>query len=200
MRKIMLICAALIAWAGSAKAIDYVPESGFTNEAHVGMSISSFRGEVCNPKVGMTFGWRGEFMLPGAMGTFVNFGLDMTQKGANDVFRILPLDFAAKKINAFYLSLPIHVGYRYNILEDLGVFADFGPYFAAGFASNKGWFGKDEYDARRFDIGLGFRVGTEYNNHLSLTFGFDWGMADYYKPKNETRNTFSSTICLGYRF
>lgn len=195
MRKIMLICAALIAWAGSAKAIDYVPESGFTNEAHVGMSISSFRGFPCDPKVGMSFGWKGEYMLPGAMGTFVNFGLDVTQKGAK--FQTPAGDI---KQNAFYFSLPIHAGYRYNILEDLGIFADFGPYFAAGFASNKGWFGKDEYDARRFDIGLGFRVGTEYNNHLSLTFGFDWGMADYYKPKNETRNTFSSTICLGYRF
>lgn len=191
----MLICAALIAWAGSAKAIDYVPESGFTNEAHVGMSISSFRGFPCDPKVGMSFGWKGEYMLPGAMGTFVNFGLDVTQKGAK--FQTPAGDI---KQNAFYFSLPIHAGYRYNILEDLGIFADFGPYFAAGFASNKGWFGKDEYDARRFDIGLGFRVGTEYNNHLSLTFGFDWGMADYYKPKNETRNTFSSTICLGYRF
>lgn len=193
----MLICAALVSWVSSAKAIDYVPESGFTNEAQVGMSISSFRGEFCDPKVGMTFGWKGEYMLPGAMGTFVNFGLDMTQKGANDVVRLLnPMN----KINAFYLSLPIHVGYRYNILEDLGVFADFGPFFSAGFASNKGWFGKHTEDARRFDIGLGFRVGTEYNNHLSLTFGFDWGMADYYKPKNDTRSTFCSTICLGYRF
>ena len=41
MKKLMLICAALISWVSSAKAIDYVPESGFTNEAHVGMSISS---------------------------------------------------------------------------------------------------------------------------------------------------------------
>ena len=194
----MLICAALISWVGSAKAIDYVPESGFTNEAHVGMSISSFRGEICDPKIGMTFGWRGEYMLPGAMGTYVNFGLDMTQKGANDVN--IPRYPESEKINAFYLSLPLHVGYRYNILEDLGVYADFGPYFAAGFASNNGWFGNEEVDARRFDIGLGCRVGAEYNNHLSLTFGFDWGMADYYKPKGTTKETFSSTICLGYRF
>lgn len=194
----MLICAALISWVSSAKAIDYVPESGFTNEAHVGMSISSFRGEICDPKIGMTFGWRGEYMLPGAMGTYVNFGLDMTQKGANDVN--IPRYPESEKINAFYLSLPLHVGYRYNILEDLGVYADFGPYFAAGFASNNGWFGNDEGDARRFDIGLGCRVGAEYNNHLSLTFGFDWGMADYYKPKGTTKETFSSTICLGYRF
>lgn len=195
MRKIMLICTALIAWAGSAKAIDYVPESGFTNEAHVGMSISSFRGFSCDPKVGMSFGWKGEYMLPGAMGTFVNFGLDVTQKGAK--YQTSEGDV---KQNAFYFSLPIHAGYRYNILEDLGIFADFGPYFAAGFASNNHWFGKDKSDARRFDIGLGFRVGTEYNDHLSLTFGFDWGMADYHRPEHFTRNTFSSTICLGYRF
>lgn len=194
----MLICAALISWVSSAKAIDYVPESGFTNEAHVGMSISSFRGEeFCDPKVGMTFGWKGEYMLPGAMGTFVNFGLDITQKGAREVIRGSE---PAKKINAFYLSLPIHAGYRYNILEDLGVFADFGPFFSAGFACNNGWFGKHLEDARRFDIGLGFRVGAEYNDHINLTFGFDWGMADYYEPKNDTRSTFCSTICLGYRF
>lgn len=195
MKKFLLACIALFIWAGSTKAIDYVPESGFTNEAHVGMSIGSFRGIDCGPKVGMTFGWKGEYMLPGAMGTFVNFGLDVTQKGAK--FDTPTGDI---KQNAFYLSLPLHVGYRYNILEDLGVYADFGPYFAAGFASNNGWFGKDEYDARRFDIGLGCRVGAEYNNHLSLTFGFDWGMADYYKPKGFTQSTFCSTICLGYRF
>ena len=195
MKKLLLICAALISWVSSAKAIDYVPESGFTNEAHVGMSISSFRGFPCDPKVGMAFGWKGEYMLPGAMGTFVNFGLDVLQKGAK-----FPTPAGDIKQNAFYLSLPIHAGYRYNILEDLGVYADFGPFFSAGFASNNHWFGKDEYDARRFDIGLGFRVGTEYNNHLNLTFGFDWGMADFYKPENFTRNTFCSTICLGYRF
>ena len=43
-------------------------------------------------------------------------------------------------------------------------------------------------------------VPTEYNDHINLTFGFDWGMADFYKPEHFTRNTFCSTICLGYRF
>ena len=35
----MLICTALISWVSSAKAIDYVPESGFTNEGGYNKSV-----------------------------------------------------------------------------------------------------------------------------------------------------------------
>ncbi len=192
----MLICAVLLSCVCTTKAyFPFLPKSGYTNQIHGGMSVSMFRGDHSDPKVGFEFGWRGEYMLPQAKGFFVNFGVDMVQKGGK-----YDRGKGYYKQNAFYFSIPVHAGYRYNIQRNWGVYADFGPYIAAGFAGNNNWFGNDPDDARRFDVGLGIRLGTEYNNRLSLTLGFDWGLADYCRADYVSMYTFCNTISLGYRF
>lgn len=201
MKKVLLICAALLSCIGTTKAVRIVPKSGYSNLVHLGMSVSSFRGNDSNPKVGLDFGWRGEYMLPGAKGAFVNFGVDLQQKGGKwDVWFEEHDHMGDYKQNAFYFSIPIHAGYRYDIQKNWGIYADFGPFIAVGFAGNHNWFGNDKYDARRFDVGLGFRLGTELNNRLSFNLGFDWGLIDYRRPENISCYTFCNTISLAYRF
>ena len=70
---------------------------------------------------------------------------------------------------------------------------------------------------QRWDAGIGFRVGVEYNNHYNLMFGCDWGLADIYRDsfrdtyhdsfKAQGIDTslpkvknFNFSITLGYRF
>ena len=79
------------------------------------------------------------------------------------------------KYRPYYIEIPLHVGYRYNVLENLGVYADFGPYFAIGVN------GKEKFDFTdmHFDLGPaekifgpgGIRVKTQ--GSAELKFGIN---------------------------
>lgn len=177
------------------------------------MTVSNLKNGGMNAKVGVTFGVKAEFMLPNAYGTYINAGLDWVQKGARLTENVPTIGDVTVKWQSHYLELPIHVGYRYNISESWGVYADLGPYFAFGVTGKYKWkpeddlipdqsemlFGKhsgqlyggnaalDNIRAvQRFDCGFGFRIGGEYNNQYSLNFSYDWGFTDMYTDKFRT--------------
>ncbi|MBS7371342.1 MAG: PorT family protein [Bacteroidaceae bacterium] len=237
MKKIFALALAAIMCASSAKALEYIPESGFTVQGLFGMNISNFRHPdaafdgLTDPKSGFNLGVRGEYMLPSCYGVFVNLGVNYTMKGAKmDVAASLPDDYSCTvKYRPCYIEIPLHVGYRFNVLDNLGVFADFGPYFAIGVNGKE----KTEFDGdavedyskkffrnskmilgeiQRYDFGLGFRVGAEYANHHSLNFSFDWGLTDMYRDSYRREffekngfelgklKNFNAGITYGYRF
>lgn len=237
MKKIFALALAAIMCASSAKALEYIPESGFTVQGLFGMNISNFRHPdaafdgLTDPKAGFNLGVRGEYMLPSCYGVFVNLGVNYTMKGAKmDVAATLPNDYSCTvKYRPCYIEIPLHVGYRFNVLDNLGIFADFGPYFAIGVNGKE----KFEFDGdavedyskkffrnskmilgeiQRYDFGLGFRVGAEYANHHSLNFSFDWGLTDMYRDSYRREffkengyelgklKNFNAGITYGYRF
>ena len=237
MKKIFALALAAIMCASSAKALEYIPESGFTVQGLFGMNISNFRQPnslvdgLTDPKAGFNLGVRGEYMLPSCYGVFVNLGVNYTMKGAKmDVAASLPDDYSCTvKYRPCYIEIPLHVGYRFNVLDNLGLFADFGPYFAIGVNGKE----KTEFDGdavedyskkffrnskmilgeiQRYDFGLGFRVGAEYANHHSLNFSFDWGLTDMYRDSYRREffkengyelgklKNFNAGITYGYRF
>lgn len=211
MKKLIIAAIALIC-SSSAMALDYEPEPGLTHRAYVGMSISNIRNSGMDAKVGHSVGYIGEYVLPGCAGTFVNFGFDYSMLGAKSPSESTAIDesgnpiIVTDKLRLHYFSIPLHVGYRYNVLDNFGLYADFGPYFGIGIAGKSSetkikYFKHSQGDANRFDCGLGFRIGAEYNDHLSLTFGFNWGLMKHhdYSGSNDPKN-FNSTITLGYRF
>ena len=237
MKKIFALALAAIMCASSAKALEYIPESGFTVQGLFGMNISNFRQPdaafdgLTDPKAGFNLGVRGEYMLPSCYGVFVNLGVNYTMKGAKmDVAASLPDDYSCTvKFRPCYIEIPLHVGYRFNVLDNLGVFADFGPYFAIGVnGKEKTEFEGDAVEDRstkffrnskmilgeiqRYDFGLGFRVGAEYANHHSLNFSFDWGLTDMYRDSYRREffkengfelgklKNFNAGITYGYRF
>ena len=237
MKKIFALALAAIMCASSAKALEYIPESGFTVQGLFGMNISNFRHPdaafdgLTDPKAGFNLGVRGEYMLPSCYGVFVNLGVNYTMKGAKmDVAASLPEDYSCTvKFRPCYIEIPLHVGYRFNVLDNLGVFADFGPYFAIGVnGKEKTEFEGDAVEDRstkffrnskmilgeiqRYDFGLGFRVGAEYANHHSLNFSFDWGLTDMYRDSYRREffkengfelgklKNFNAGITYGYRF
>lgn len=237
MKKIFALALAAIMCASSAKALEYIPESGFTVQGLFGMNISNFRHPdaafdgLTDPKAGFNLGVRGEYMLPSCYGVFVNLGVNYTMKGAKmDVAASLPDDYSCTvKFRPCYIEIPLHVGYRFNVLDNLGIFADFGPYFAIGVNGKE----KTEFEGdavedyskkffrnskmilgeiQRYDFGLGFRVGAEYANHHSLNFSFDWGLTDMYRDSYRREffkengfelgklKNFNAGITYGYRF
>ena len=230
---------ALAAFASSAMALDNEPKEGVTAQAFLGFTASKIRGlNAYDGKVGGTAGFKLEYVLPKAHGTYINAGLDWTQKGAksDDLPRlgIVTTSDGNYKYNLHYLEIPIHVGFHYNFSQDLGVFGEFGPYFGIG-VGGKHKLSLDEGGAafraiedaatykafkkstlhenfQRWDAGLGFRVGAEYNQHYILALGMDWGltnmwrsdyvdaMADNYGINIKDVKNYTFYMTLGYRF
>lgn len=257
MKKVFFIAMAIL-FTGSAVALDNVPKSGTSIQTNIGFNVSNLKNfPSYNNKVGGNLGFKMEFMLPNAYGTYINLGLDYTHKGARVTsietydlsgYAISDMDAytedeistgeVTRKFQAHYFSIPIHIGYRYNLSEKFGVYGEIGPYLALGIAGkyrknfedagfdnlSENVFGKHAAKLyldktynnirtfRRFDGGLGFRVGAEYNNQYSLNFGYDWGMADIYTQKYRKKQKVDHDITLpklknhnlsitfGYRF
>lgn len=190
--------------AGSAQASSFASnDSGLSFMGLFGMNISNMHlnndltigGEGLDPKVGFNLGARAEYILPECFGIFVNGGLEYTMKGAKDKISTGEGGSITYLARPMYLQLPIHVGYRYNLLDDLGLYADFGPYFAVGINGKSrlqyDTFEKDYkekffnnskattfYEVQRWDFGLGFRIGAEYAQHYNLIFSCDWGVTN----------------------
>jgi len=230
--KKFLIAALALVFSGSAMALDYEPQQGATFMGFLGMNATQIKNlPGYDGKLGGNMGARIDYVLPKAHGTYITAGVDWTQKGAKYKYdyNLLGEDVSIKdKYNLHYLEIPIRVGFRYNFSREVGVYGEFGPYFAMGVRGKHkvkvdadGDFGeyedKESYNAfkkstsrtnfQRWDAGLGFRVGAEYNQHYNLMLGCDWGITDMYrddyrdvaKPGHELHN-FNFTIALGYRF
>lgn len=153
---------------------------------------------------------------------------------------------ATSKYNLHYLEIPIRAGFRYNVTDELGFYGEVGPYFAIGVGGrHKMSIDEDGPEVRemedeftykafrnysfdpekpntatfqRWDAGISFRIGAEYENHYNLIFGCDWGLADIYRDSYRDAyrtwaektlgqdlrlskvHNFNFSITLGYRF
>ncbi|MGN1256703.1 MAG: hypothetical protein ACI4UA_06025, partial [Bacteroidaceae bacterium] len=82
MKKFLALALAAIMCASSVKALEYVPQPGFSVQGLFGMNISNFRHPdsavdgLTDPKAGFNLGIRGEYMLPSCYGVFVNLGVN----------------------------------------------------------------------------------------------------------------------------
>jgi len=226
MKKLFFAALAMLAINTSAFAFDDEPEEGLTWQGQIGMNISNITNSNMNAKVGANIGFYGQYMLPNAHGTFVNFGASYNMKGAQ---KTDDANAVTCRITNHMIQLPVHIGFQYNVIPELGVFADFGPYASFSFAGRATMDFESDIipDVSRslfknkndemiscglFDWGLGYRVGAEYNEHYALTIGMDWGMMDILRdnyrkdwaqaynvnlPKYKNYNMY---ITLGYRF
>lgn len=191
MRKLFVAAALLLATGGAFAG------HPLTHELHAGLAVSRLRGHAdTSGKAGFTAGWKMQYAFKGVPGLYVNGGIDATQKGyrAN-----------GNRTNMFYAVVPLHVGYRYDFSRTWAAFGEFGPYFGAGLGGkerggeqNKKVFASSGYDVKRFDWGMGFRLGAEYRHRYSVGMGFDWGCYDL-SPKGIGNKNFTFSLALGVR-
>lgn len=216
MKKLLLIaCAAILGLNGMA-------QNNVKFEGVVGMNIAKM--DVYDSKPGFHIGVRGELALPSLVnGLYTNAGLLVSQKGAK-----LDLgDLGKVKLNAYYLELPIHIGYKYNLNEDFSLFGEFGPYFAFGLGGKHkvteldfDYEGNETYNEysyntfdsmKRFDAGLGFRIGAEFKQKYTISLGYDFGLVNTWKGNSENAEddgldltssckNKNFTISIGYKF
>jgi hypothetical protein len=239
MKKIFYFILALVLGAGNARALEYEPASGMTYMGFFGMNVSKLQNhtEFGRAKVGATLGVKVDYVLPKAHGTYLTAGLDWTMKGGKAPLydAIYNLEAGTLTYDLHYLEIPVRVGFRYNMSESLGIYGEVGPYFAIGVGGkHKCRVDADGTDARlieeqatyaafknydypkegfqRWDAGISFRVGAEYEQHYNLMIGCDWGLSDLYRgsyrdaahdngdPALPKVKNFNFSITVGYRF
>lgn len=194
-------------------------------EVEAGMNLAKMNVTGYDSRVGFHAGIRGKYELSSLTdGLYANAGAFLSLKGASVDWG----DLASSKCNAYYLEVPVHLGYQYAVNDNFSVFGEFGPYFAYGLFGNTSASSMDFEDGestseshstfdelKRFDFGLGLRVGVEIRQRYTFSVGYDMGLAniwdkgywsdddyDYdeeiYAPGSvKNRNL---TITLGYKF
>lgn len=238
MKKFFYLVIALALSSVHAMAFENEPEDGLSWMGIFGMNISKLQNSDYSAKAGATLGIRADYMLPKAHGTYLTAGIDWSMKGgkASDIiFDLSGEPIGSSKYVLHYIEVPIRVGFRYNVLENLGLYGELGPYFAVGVGgSHSASIGLDGGDARemeeelsfnafknyddltqsfqRWDAGIGFRIGAEYEQRYNFMIGADWGLADIYRTSLRDRyfdvtgislpkvKNFNFSITVGYRF
>lgn len=105
--------------------------------------------------------------------------------------------------NVFYAQLPIHIGYRYIFDNGKACFIQAGPTFGIGLHGHLHCIGCGSEDcnyfdeARRFDLGLGGRVGVELNK-FKISVGANYGVLKVF-PKDKYHN-FIVNLGVAYMF
>ena len=177
MKKILTLIAAVIMGVGVASA------QGFSAEAVAGLNVSDWGG--MGNRVGFHAGIRGEYMTP-VKGLYTNAAALFTLKGCKLDWG----DLLTARTDAYYVEFPIHVGYKYDVTNSFAIFGDAGPYVAMGlFGKMNGAYDPEyvevESDAifdqcKRFDCGVGLRVGVEFFQRYVFSVSYDWGLLDSY--------------------
>lgn len=219
MKKLFTIVAAAL------MSISAINAQNFGVEGVAGMNVSNWGG--LGSKVGFHAGARFELAIPSVAGLYTNAGVMLSLKGCKQDYG----EVGNATTNAYYLDVPIHVGYKFSITNDFAIFGEVGPYVAIGlfgksnsetgefYDENGDWGYSSEKEtintfdfAKRFDVGVGLRVGVEFKKKYSLSIGYDWGFIDSYIDDEEEmdddyvidltpslKNT-NLTISLGYKF
>ena len=203
----------VLLFASNAMALDNEPKEGASAMAFLGVNSTRIKHTPYSGKPGGTMGFRLDYILPKAHGTYITAGLDWTMKGGK--YKTIAYDDTdptgatyangTEKVKLHYVEIPIRAGFRYNINKQIGVYGELGPYFSIDVggkhnlkvdADGAQWNDVEEAEKwkafkkstehdnfQRWDAGFGFRIGAEYNQHYNLILGCDWGITDMWRDK-----------------
>lgn len=147
---------------------------------------------------------------------YLSSGLFITKKGGKE--DLTPDNL---KINAYYLELPMHIGLKQRLSNSFTLYEEVGPYFSYGLygkTKTDGYDGTLNYDGdskkvhvdatsqntfsylKRFDMGVGLKIGIEFKNRYNLSMGADWGLLKVNSIRDTKAKNFNFSINLGYKF
>lgn len=173
-----------------------------------GMNLTEIQKLEDKVKVGFNVGVTAELQLPSSF--YLMSGLELTTKGAKGKDLTITDEsgttYGDVKLNAMYLQLPIHAGYKLDLVPTTKLVFRVGPYFAYGIGGKiKGEAAGKEMktdffndDSNRFDFGFGGAVGLEFINKITVYLGADQGLTKIYKD-SKLKNR-AAHISVGYKF
>lgn len=174
--------------------------------AKAGLNVSHFNGKLSdkdladlNSKFGYNIGATVDFAFSPSI--YLLTGLELTTKGAVEYRKGKEVS-----INAMYINMPVHFGYKLQI-DDNPVFVfRAGPYVGYGIGGKTTVKGEDtktntfspETGYKKLDFGLGTAVGIEAGK-IVVELGYNFGLLDISERKESVRarNYF---VNVGYKF
>lgn len=183
----MLAVMAIMTLTASAQV-----EQGFRNGIRVNLGLSNVIYDGDKMTFGYGAAWVAEYNFNPSL--YLQSGLGLENIAHKE-------DAIDGTLNAFYLQLPIHVGYRFDLGETTALFVQAGPTLSVGlFGSDIEWYGggKSNYfdHAKRFDLGVGGRVGVEVSK-FQIGVGANYGVL---KVMDIGGHNLSANINLAYMF
>lgn len=155
---------------------------GFRTGIRVNLGLGSITGEEVN-NFGFGADWIAEYNFSKSL--FLQSGVGFNGSTA-----------------AFFAQIPVHIGYRFALSDNLSMFIQAGPTFGYGL------FG--DYLDKKFDLGLGGRIGLEISKFqfgfssngglLNASEGYDsYYYSDYYSDEGGG-HYFSFLVSAAYMF
>lgn len=195
-----------------------------------GMNVNSPSGmDNLSSHIGFDIGVKAELGLPSvANGLYVDLGVMLSLKGVKSEDKYY--DYPAPRLdlgdnsstgekykysyNTYYLNIPLHVGYKFSVSDNISMFAAAGPYVGIGLfgklnatgcmSGTKTTLSDNVYSdklAGRFDWGLGCRIGVEFAEHYQLYVGYDHGFKNLNTDKNRmNRKNRTFNVSVAYMF
>lgn len=161
----------------------------------VNLSSMDIKGAKTKSKAGYNAGLTLDVNLPANLAIMT--GLEVTTKGAK-------AKGGDGTINATYLQLPVHMGYRLKLVPGVSAHFDLGPYFAQGLGGKvkedgekSNTFGDDAL--KKFDWGLGVGVGVTFLGKFQVRAGYDHGFANIAREEGNVKNR-NAFLSVGYKF
>lgn len=200
---ILLFFVALCTFGAQAQELKY----GVTAGVNVSKPSNS------DSHIGFNVGAKGELSFENNI--YAGVGLTLSSKGRKSVgfYDSATKTGATWNTTQYYLEIPVYVGYKAPITENVKLFGNVGPYIGvelfgksivtdevAGKKSEKTVDNvfKDKVQ-ERFDWGLGANVGVEFRNHYQLSLGYSLGMNNIYK-KNTNLNSKNRVFNISFAY
>lgn len=152
-----------------------------------GMNLNSITNE--ENKIGYNVGVKGEYFFKDDKGLYVDMGIMLINKNWETpyYYKVEDKSSASKwSANPHYLNIPIHLGYMLPASKKISLFVNAGPYLSVGLFGKYSMTSNDKNTTvadnifkdilKRFDYGVGGRIGVEYAKHVQLSVGYDWGL------------------------
>ncbi|MFV0538732.1 MAG: porin family protein [Dysgonomonas sp.] len=173
-----------------------------------GLNLSEIQKLEDDVRVGFNFGLTADLQLTDNF--YLMSGLELTTKGAKGKDFSLAdqqgVIYPDVKLNALYLQLPIHAGYKLEVAPTIKLVFRAGPYLAYGISGKiKGEAGSKSLDidffddgTNRFDFGIGGAVGAEFGDKITVSLGADQGLTKIFKDGDQKNRC--ANISVGYKF
>lgn len=172
-----------------------------------GINMSTLSKKDYKSKVGYNAGITVDLNLPSNLALMT--GLEINTKGA----KAKEGDW---KMNATYLQLPIHLGYKMDLAPGLSAHFDLGPYLAQGIGGKTKFTevvyiddvmgtqktSKNTFDNGfdKFDWGLGIGVGVTMLNKIQIRVGYDHGLKNISQTKELKLRNRNVSASVGFLF
>ncbi len=194
---ILVLGTSCLGMSAQDQAVTFGVKAG-VNGSHFGGKLDSQGLADINPR----FGYNAGVTLDLAFSEHIYLltGLEFTNKGAYE-FR----KGKRVSIDASYISMPLHFGYKLKIDDNPTFVAHIGPYVAYGVSGKtrvrelgvkQNTFSAEGF--KKLDFGLGLAVGGEFDK-IVVELGHNLGFPDVSQAKEKirTRNFYAT---VGYKF